>query len=77
MFLRTFRRRRLPTDAMDNQQLLGQSELIVDLVRQAAEERTILSRHVEENGKALVRMRLESMVKNRILRFRRKEGRMT
>lgn len=52
-------------DAMEkvHHQLLGQSELTADLVKQAADERTILSRRVEENGKALARMRLEAMAR--------------
>jgi hypothetical protein len=44
-------------------QLLGQSELTAELVKQVADERTILSRRVEENGKALAKMRLEAMAR--------------
>jgi hypothetical protein len=44
-------------------QLLGQSELTADLVKQTADERTLLSRLVEENEKALARMRLEAMAR--------------
>jgi hypothetical protein len=44
-------------------QLLGQYELTTELVKQAADERAILSRRVEENGKALAKMRLEAMAR--------------
>ena len=44
-------------------QLLGQSELTADLVKHAVNERTILSRRVEENEKVLARMRLEAMAR--------------